>query len=210
MASIYQLKSRFQDILRPLCRFLARIGITANQITVLALLLSLFFGAYMAFRFLYYPEHKWFLLGLPALLFIRMALNAIDGMLAREHNMKSHLGAFLNELGDVLSDAFLYLPFAIYGIQNGIPEPFIVLSVVAFVKFAIITEFMGVLSQATGASRRYDGPMGKSDRAFWCSVLAIYLAFGGPDRPYIEIFFALLAALALLTVVVRARKALKE
>ena len=210
MASIYQLKSRFQNILRPLCRGLARMGITANQVTILALLISLFFGGYLCFRFLYFPEHQLFLLGLPAVLLLRMALNAIDGMLAREHNMKSHLGAFLNELGDVLSDAFLYLPFALYGIRSGIIQPWIALSVVMFVKFAIITEFMGVLSQATGSSRRYDGPMGKSDRAFWCSVLAIYLAFGGPDRPYIEIFFALLAALALLTVVVRARKALKE
>ncbi|HBS06884.1 MAG TPA: CDP-alcohol phosphatidyltransferase [Leptospiraceae bacterium] len=210
MASIYQLKSRFQDILRPLCRFLAKIGVTANQVTVLALLLSLAFGSYMAFRFLYFPERKLFLLGLPVLLLLRMALNAIDGMLAREHNMKSHAGAFLNELGDVLSDAFLYLPFALYGIQHGNVEPWIALSVVIFVKFAIITEFMGVLSQATGSSRRYDGPMGKSDRAFWCSVLAIYLALGGPDRPYTEIFFALLAALSLLTVIVRARKALQE
>jgi CDP-diacylglycerol--glycerol-3-phosphate 3-phosphatidyltransferase len=33
-----------------------------------------------------------------------MALNAIDGMLAREHDMQSPLGAMLNELGDVLSD----------------------------------------------------------------------------------------------------------
>ena len=49
---------------------------------------------------------------LPAVLFVRMALNAIDGMLAREHGQKSALGAFLNELCDVVSDAALYLPFA--------------------------------------------------------------------------------------------------
>tara|TARA_Y100001937_G_scaffold128230_4_gene203348 strand:- start:57348 stop:57980 length:633 start_codon:yes stop_codon:yes gene_type:complete len=210
VASIYQLKSKFQDLLRPLCRFLARIGVSANQVTILALLLSFLFGAYMAFRFIYFPDKRLFLLGLPALLFLRMALNAIDGMLAREHNMESHLGAFLNELGDVLSDAFLYLPFALYGIQSGAVQPYVALSVVFFVKFAIITEFMGVLSRATGSSRRYDGPMGKSDRAFWCSVLAIYLALGGPERPYIEIFFALLALLSLLTVINRGRKALNE
>ncbi len=42
-----------------------------------------------------------------------MAFNAIDGMLAREHNQQSKLGAFLNELTDVVSDAALYLPFAL-------------------------------------------------------------------------------------------------
>ena len=39
-----------------------------------------------------------------------MALNAIDGMLAREFNQKSRLGGYLNEITDVVSDAALYLP----------------------------------------------------------------------------------------------------
>ena len=39
-------------------------------------------------------------------LFLRMALNAIDGMLAREFNQKTNLGAYLNELTDVISVAF--------------------------------------------------------------------------------------------------------
>ncbi len=38
-----------------------------------------------------------------------MALNAIDGMLAREFNQQSTLGAILNEVGDIISDAALYL-----------------------------------------------------------------------------------------------------
>ena len=49
---------------------------------------------------------------LPPVLLARMALNAVDGMLAREHAMQSALGAILNELGDVLSDTALYLPLA--------------------------------------------------------------------------------------------------
>ena len=42
-----------------------------------------------------------------------MALNAIDGMLAREFGQKSALGGYLNEIGDVVSDAALYAPFAL-------------------------------------------------------------------------------------------------
>ena len=41
-----------------------------------------------------------------------MALNAIDGMLAREFNQKSRLGGYLNEITDVVSDGALYLFFA--------------------------------------------------------------------------------------------------
>ena len=54
-------------------------------------------------------ESRWPLILIPITLLIRMALNAIDGMLAREHNMKTPLGAILNELGDVLSDSALYV-----------------------------------------------------------------------------------------------------
>ena len=48
----------------------------------------------------------------PVWLLARMALNAIDGMLAREFHQKSVLGGYLNEIGDVVSDAALYAPFA--------------------------------------------------------------------------------------------------
>jgi phosphatidylglycerophosphate synthase len=39
-----------------------------------------------------------------------MALNALDGMLARECNQQTRLGAILNETGDVISDIALYFP----------------------------------------------------------------------------------------------------
>ncbi|TIV46437.1 MAG: CDP-alcohol phosphatidyltransferase family protein, partial [Mesorhizobium sp.] len=41
---------------------------------------------------------------IPLLLFVRMALNAMDGMLAREHGQASTLGMYLNEICDVVSD----------------------------------------------------------------------------------------------------------
>src|SRR5258708_25594475 len=109
MVSIYDLKPRFQARLRPVADELAKRGITANQITVAAFLLSLAAGALL----LIWPGATVPLLLVPVVLFIRMALNAIDGMLARELGQKSDLGALLNELGDLLSDAALYLPFAV-------------------------------------------------------------------------------------------------
>ncbi|MGV2390784.1 MAG UNVERIFIED_CONTAM: CDP-alcohol phosphatidyltransferase family protein [Microcystis novacekii LVE1205-3] len=47
---------------------------------------------------------RWLLLLMPLVLFMRIALNAIDGMLARDYNQKTSLGTILNELGDVISD----------------------------------------------------------------------------------------------------------
>src|SRR5262244_3714590 len=107
MPSIYGLKPKFQALLRPVVNFLARVGVTANQVTIAALLLSLAVG-----HVIHFQHGGRSLLLLPAALFGRMALNAMDGMLAREHNQKSPLGAILNELGDVIADIGLYLPLA--------------------------------------------------------------------------------------------------
>ena len=151
MPSIYDLKTRFQGLLRPISNALWRAGVTANDVTLFAMAISFLTGGAL----LYFRSFRVLLL-LPLVLFVRMALNAIDGMLAREHNQKTPLGAILNELGDVLSDAALYLPLATI-------LPFDPILVVLVVLLAIISEMTGVLGVQIGASRRYDGPMGKSD-----------------------------------------------
>ena len=199
MPSVYDLKPAFQRLLRPLCGSLARAGVTANQVTVAALLLSLGTGAWVALR----PEERGPLLAVPAALFVRMALNAIDGMLAREHGMKSALGGLLNELGDVVSDAALYLPLArVPGVSSW--------AIVAAVLLAGWTEMIGVAAVPIGASRRYDGPMGKSDRAFVFGVLCLALGLGARPGAWIDfILGAVLMALA-LTIFNRGRKALRE
>ncbi|MBF4237721.1 CDP-alcohol phosphatidyltransferase family protein, partial [Vibrio anguillarum] len=101
MLSIYQLKSRFQDLLRPSVRRLYQRGVTANQVTLLAMVISLLLGGFLCLPSL--SANRFFLL--PIWMFLRMAFNAIDGMLAREFKQQSRLGAYLNELSDVIADA---------------------------------------------------------------------------------------------------------
>lgn len=199
MASIYDLKPRFQALLRPLTRWLAGAGVTANQVTVFAALLSAAAGLVVCLR----PAAGWPLLLIPGVLFARMALNAIDGMLAREHGQKSRLGAVLNELGDVIADAALYLPLAAV---PGVSPPL----VVAIVLLAVIAEMAGVVGVQIGASRRYDGPMGKSDRAFAFGLLALLLGLGVAPGRWTTAFLAIVALLAALTIINRSRRALAE
>jgi CDP-diacylglycerol--glycerol-3-phosphate 3-phosphatidyltransferase len=199
MASVYDLKPAFQGLLRPLCRGLARIGVTANQVTVAAVLLSVAAGGFVAWR----PGARWPLLLVPAVLFVRMALNAIDGMLAREHGMKSALGGILNELGDVISDAALYLPLAL--IPGVAPW-----SIVVAVVLSALTEMMGVVAVQIGASRRYDGPMGKSDRAFVFGILYLTLGIGARPGFWTDVILGAILAALVLTVLNRGRKALWE
>ncbi len=199
MPSVYDLKPAFQRLLRPLCGSLARMGVTANQVTVAAALLSLAAGALIAWR----PAARWPLLLVPGVLLARMALNAIDGMLAREHGQKSALGGILNELGDVISDAGLYLPLAL--VPGIIPW-----LVVILVLLAGLTEMTGVVAVQIGASRRYDGPMGKSDRAVALGALCLLLGLGAPAGLWTNVLLALLAAALVLTVINRSRQALRE
>jgi CDP-diacylglycerol--glycerol-3-phosphate 3-phosphatidyltransferase len=202
MISVYDLKPRFQARLRPLVGLLVARGVTANQVTIAAMAASVATGLAL-----------WALAGcrlslllLPLVLFLRMALNAIDGMIAREHDQKSRLGAVLNEVGDVVSDAALYLALvpalAPFGAQ-GWP-------IVLFVVAAILTEFVGVLAQTIGGGRRYDGPMGKSDRAAAIGLLAFLIAVGLPGGAWLDWVIGLLALLALWTTVNRGLRALAE
>jgi len=198
--SIYALKPKFQGLLRPLAHTLARAGVTANQVTVFACSLSIGVGSLLAFRL----QSQTLLLLLPVLLFVRMALNAIDGMLAREFGQKSDLGAYLNELTDVISDAFLYLPFAYL-------PGFDPLWMGAVIVLAVISEMTGTVAVMTGASRRYDGPMGKSDRAFVFGALALWLGLGGvAPRWATQWFPKLVAILLIVTIINRVRNGLAE
>ena len=198
MPSIYQLKPAFQGLLRPFVRALARGGVTANQITLAAVVLAFAIGAALLMC-----DGRLVLLLLPLGLFLRMALNAIDGMLAREHGQASKLGAILNELGDVVADAAMYLPLALR------PE-FPPLPLVVLVLLAVIVEMTGVIGVQIGASRRYDGPFGKSDRAFVFGALGLALALGAPTGAWLGWLLWLLVALSALTIINRARTALAE
>jgi CDP-diacylglycerol--glycerol-3-phosphate 3-phosphatidyltransferase len=115
--------------------------------------------------------YRLFLL-MPIWMFVRMAFNAIDGMLAREFGQKSPLGAYLNELSDVLSDAALYLPF-------GLLSPFNWWSVGLVIFLSTVSEMAGAMGPMIGAERRYDGPMGKSDRAFVFGTLGLWVGLVG-------------------------------
>lgn len=197
--SIYELKPRFQALLRPLATALARGGVTANQVTLAACVISIALGAFVTWKA---PE-RWPFLLIPLWMFLRMAFNAIDGMLAREFGQKSRLGAYLNELTDVLSDTMLYLPFAFV-------TPLGVWSVGTVIVLAVISEYAGVLGLMVGASRRYDGPMGKSDRAFVFGALGLWIGIT-PALPAFAEWLVWAVALALVgTIGNRVRRGLAE
>lgn len=197
--SIYALKPRFQSLLRPLAAGLANAGVTANQVTVAACGVSLAVAAFVAWR----SDERWPFLLVPLWMFVRMAFNAIDGMLAREFGQKSALGAYLNELTDVVSDSALYLPFALVA-------PFSLWWVGGVALLAAISEYAGVLGLMVGASRRYDGPMGKSDRAFVFGALGLWIGLVASLPAWSAYLMPVLCAALVVTIFNRVRRGLAE
>ena len=197
--SIYALKPRFQALLRPLAAQLARGGVTANQVTIAAATISVVVGVFVAWRA---PERTPFLL-IPVWMLARMTLNALDGMLAREFGQQSRLGACLNELGDIMADVALYAPFALL-------PPFSGFGIAAVIIFAIIAELAGVMGPMIGASRRYDGPFGKCDRAFAFGALGLWAGLGGALPESLQLILPLFVLLLIATIVNRVQGALSE
>lgn len=194
--TLYEIKPAFQAMLRPIMLWLYKHRITANYITIFAMFLSFATGII----FIVIPRVEIFAL-LPIVLFIRMALNALDGMLARECNQETRLGAILNETGDVLSDMALYFPFMFLPHTN--------MLLVIFMLFCIImTEFCGILVQTINGIRSYHGPLGKSDRALVFGIWGLLIAIWPSLLQWNNILWSIACILLVFTIINRCRSAL--
>jgi CDP-diacylglycerol--glycerol-3-phosphate 3-phosphatidyltransferase len=195
MISVYQLKPKFQALLLPVLKALHRQQVTANKITIAAMAWSAILGVLL----FHSPEHPFYLLAVAFGLLVRMALNALDGMMARAYSQQSRLGEILNELGDVVSDTVIFCGLFAFSFSN-------TALVFLFIVLAIINEFAGVLAKLISGTRRYDGPMGKSDRALligvWCLLYFIF--------PAVKYGFNALMSIAILLLVLSTYKRLSN
>jgi len=199
MISVYKLKPKFQQLLTPILLFLNKKKITANQITISSILLSVIIGV----LFWNADVSDWFFLSLPIGLLIRMALNALDGMMARKFNQTSKLGEILNEVGDIISDVIIFFPLLKF-------QPESLYLIIVFIILSIINEFAGLIGKAVGKERRYDGPMGKSDRALILGLYGLIIFFGVNISNYSQYIFGLIILLLLISTYTRLKKSLHE
>lgn len=199
MISLYKIKPAFQRLLLPLLRIFYRCGVSANQITLASIILSLFIGI----CFWYADRFHLLFLALPIGLLIRMALNALDGMMARIYDQQSKKGEVLNELGDVLSDLFIFYPLLKYEAHN-------TYLVIGFLLMSVINEFSGVLAKSVAGQRRYDGPMGKSDRALVVGIYGILCFVQVNMAPYSRWGLLFLIGLIAISTILRLSNSLKS
>lgn len=199
MITVYQLKPKFQALLRPLVMKLYQAEVTANQVTITTCIGSVVVALIVGFL----AHLQWIFWLIPSWMFIRMALNAIDGILAKEFFQKSSLGAYYNELCDVIADSALFLVFACISTVN---QWLVVLIII----LSILSEYAGVMGPLIGASRRYDGPMGKSDRALVFGTISAGIAIGWLPLTWLNPLLVIIALLLIYTLVNRVTRAVKE
>jgi CDP-diacylglycerol--glycerol-3-phosphate 3-phosphatidyltransferase len=164
---IYSVKPKFQKILEGDKKLLVKMGVGPTAINIAALIVSIFAGLVIFYsdndlRLLYF---------IPLLAFVRIAFNALDGMVARETKAKNQkFGEVMNEFVDRLSDCAFFLGLAFVSYVN---MSWALLTLIA----VLLVSYLGIVGKSAGGSRQYVGLMGKADRMFWLSVACILTAF---------------------------------
>ncbi len=117
------IRTWYSALLRPFLHFIARLGITANMLTVVSLFVVTIAGILFAF-------HET-ILGAWILLFGGF-LDGIDGELARITGIKSPFGGFLNSICDHCGDFAIYIGLLFLYLQNSATAEIILIFVALF------------------------------------------------------------------------------
>ena len=87
---------------------------------------------------------------------------------------------------------------------------FVIVGVPLSIGLSLAAEYAGALGPLVGASRRFDGPMGKSDRAFVFGVLGLWASLAAALPSWLAVAMPLMAVALVVTIVNRVRGGLAE
>src|SRR5689334_6723181 len=100
MLDLPDTKPLLERLFRPAALGLSRSGIRPNGLTLASLAISTMTGA----AALALPTATWPLVGILAGMLSRLALNHMDGIIARERAMRTPVGGLLNEIATPIED----------------------------------------------------------------------------------------------------------
>jgi phosphatidylglycerophosphate synthase len=98
--------------------------------------------------------HPWLLILGPALCYLRLWCNMLDGMVALASGKASLRGEILNDLPDRVSDIVIFVGVAHSGLCAVVSGYWAAL-------LAVLTAYVGTFGQAVGARREFSGLMAK-------------------------------------------------
>ena len=165
---LYALKPTLQRRLHGTATWLAARRVNPDLLTLCAVVCAVLGGLALAAG-LTRPLLLW---AVPPLACLRLALNALDGMVATRRDIARPWGKVLNELCDRLADLAFLWPLLL------VPDASPALVTAALCAMLLVS-FLGVLAEAAGAGRQYGGVMGKADRMLWLALASIAAAASG-------------------------------
>jgi CDP-diacylglycerol--glycerol-3-phosphate 3-phosphatidyltransferase len=171
-AGLYAAKPWLQRRLGSLADRLAAADVHPDTLTAAAVGCALAGGTTLALC----GERPWLAAMAAPLAAARIALNALDGMVAQRRGLARAWGKVLNEVGDRLADlAFLGGLALVPGVD--------LRAVTAATIAALLSSHLGVLAEAAGGRRLYGGVMGKADRMLWLALAALVAGLSGSLTP---------------------------
>src|SRR4051794_31421259 len=138
------------------------------------------------------------LLLVPLVALGRIALNALDGLVARATGLARPWGEVLNEVADRLADVALLGGLALAPTSEGRLGAATLVAV-------LVSSYLGLASRAAGGPRQYGGLMGKADRMLYLALAALVAGLAG--RPeWLNAYLAIVLVGSLVTIAQRGRQ----
>jgi len=204
------IKARDANWAASIARWLARVGLRPNQISILSVVFAGLAAGSLALTPAS-PTHWQIILyvGAAACIQLRLLCNLFDGMVAVEGGLKTKSGEIYNELPDRLSDALVLV-----GAGYAFPaQPWTQPLGWAAAVLAVITAYVRTLGAAAGTAQYFTGPMAKQQRmaivTLACLATAIVLGFGRPIG-FMSAALVIVAAGCPVTILRRTRRIIQE
>ncbi len=167
---LYRSKAAIVGGLDPVVTWLARRRVSPDAITLAAIPVSLVGGGCL----LASPGVPVALVAVPVLAGLRLALNLLDGALARRTDRLHPRGELFNEVGDRIADIAFLAPVAFLPGAD-------VATVLVGVLVAVLASYVGIASRAAGGRRLYRGILSKPGRMVLVGVFAVAAFIAGPE-----------------------------
>lgn len=182
-------RKKAAPILEPIAGGLARIGFTPTAVTIVGLLTTMIGSALIASGYLFWGA---LIAGLG------VALDALDGPLARRLDLASDRGAFLDTMSDRFGEIAVWVGLAVY-LRS---EPRLLVLCVVAMAFSLLVPYVRAKAEFAGLDGK-GGWMGRAERMI---LILLGVALVGLGVPIMEPVLWVFVVLTGFTVLQRIRR----
>ncbi|AWR94819.1 archaetidylinositol phosphate synthase [Acidianus brierleyi] len=179
---ITRLRKESKKILRPIASALSKLGISANLMTIIGLVLALlYFIIIMLFRNPLY--------GLVLIIFSSLA-DALDGEIARITGKAGVLGSFLDSSLDRIEDTLFLSALCFLGFQSYL--------VAILVGLSLIIPYLRAKAESLGIKAEGKGIIERGERLIFIMIILLISMFYFQISTYIFYIFIILSAITVI------------